>query len=284
MGWAVCLWYWDWLQQSCVAAPQLPYSVLPHPFLCPSAPFSQLRPVFFPIHSYFSPNRQSWLHVLLPVQLPLYHQPFKMSHPCPCKLPSTSLQLSMELVCFSRNTPLMISKIQLLHQLLALSVTSSSFLMSHPVVFHILFIQRNFGPSPSHLPAAVMRSNWLTGHFANARLLERRAAARVANAWRSFGPHNVKITERLCKSQSWESGWSCCCRCSVTFATSPSCLGCSSGSCWLSSGTTTKRTTHRVCTLLCFVLCTSACREPSLAPSLKGFHGRSWEKDTIFSL
>lgn len=185
-----------------MAAPQLPHSVLPHPFLCPSAPFSQLRPVFFPTHSYFPQTgslgfmcyyQYSYLYTISLSRYPT---------PCPCKLPSTALQLSMELVCFSRNSPLMISKIQLLHQLLALSVTSSSFLMSHPVVFHILFIQRNFGPRPSHLPAAVTRSNWLTGHFANARLLERRAAARVANAWRSFGPHNVKITGRLCKSQS----------------------------------------------------------------------------------
>lgn len=108
------------------------------------------------------------------------------------------LHLSMELVCFSRNFPLMICKIQPLCRLLALSVTSSSFLMSCPVVFHILFIQLNLRPRPSHLPAAVTRSNWLMAWFACCPTAG--AAARVANAWRSLGLHIVKIVEKLCKS------------------------------------------------------------------------------------
>lgn len=106
-------------------------------------------------------------------------------------LPKSSpvlLKLSLKFVCFSRNSPLKICKIQPGCQLLPLSVTSSNFIMSCPVVFHILFIQCNLGPRPSHLPAALTRSNWLTGPFSlispqSAEQLLEQAARPGAGTW-----------------------------------------------------------------------------------------------------
>lgn len=130
-----------------------------------------------------------------------------------------------------------------------------------PVVFPILFIQLNLRPRPSHLPAAVMWSNWLVGWFARHPPATCQSMEQLLVQWMPGGA-SVSTLWKSSKNCANPSPWGAgCWSYSVTSTTSfQSYLCCSCGSSWLSSGTRTKRAT-----LLCFVLCTSACRESSLA-------------------
>lgn len=131
--------------------------------------------------------------------------------------------------------------------------------MSCPVVFHILFIQLNLGPRPSHLPAALTRSNWLTGPFS---LISPQSAEQL-------------LEQPAQPGAGTRAGPVLLLACSVLISS------------LLSLPELSARPRHQAgeTVLACFTLCAPACRDPHLAhvPVSERVCDSRWGKDSLES-
>lgn len=131
--------------------------------------------------------------------------------------------------------------------------------MSCPVVFHILFIQLNLGPRPSHLPAALTRSNWLTGPFS---LISPQSAEQL-------------LEQPARPGAGTRAGPVLLLACSLLISS------------LLSLPELSAQPRHQAgeTVLVCFPLCAPACRDPHLAhvPVSERVCGSWWGRDSLES-